>query len=285
LWNAYHRYHGQDDSPALTWHAPTRTMNRTVPQSVVDRALEEDPAKAGAEYLAEFRTDVETYIPREVVDAAIEPGRYELPPSQHTAYLAFVDPSGGRSDSMTCAVAHRDPRSGNFVLDAVRERRPPFSPEQVVSEFATLFKTYHISRVQGVRYAGEWPVEQFRKLGITYEPSADPKSTIYTQALPHLSSGKCELLDIPRLAQQIVQLERRTARGGKDSIDHPTGAHDDLANSALAALVLAATKAGPLIISDELLRAARARPPYRPHADYGSLFPGHFDNRPGRRNY
>jgi hypothetical protein len=26
-------------------------------------------------------------------------------------------------------------------------------------------------------------------------------------------------------------LERRTARGGRDSIDHPPGAHDDLANA------------------------------------------------------
>src|SRR6266700_3805900 len=33
LWDAYHRYHGRDDAPALVWHAPTRVMNRTVPQS------------------------------------------------------------------------------------------------------------------------------------------------------------------------------------------------------------------------------------------------------------
>jgi len=32
-------------------------------------------------------------------------------------------------------------------------------------------------------------------------------------------------------------LERRTAQGGRDSIDHPPGAHDDLANAAAGALV------------------------------------------------
>jgi hypothetical protein len=48
------------------------------------------------------------------------------------------------------------------------------------------------------------------------------------------------LLDHPRLATQLVGLERRTARGGRDSIDHAPGAHDDIANAAAGALVLAA---------------------------------------------
>jgi hypothetical protein len=33
------------------------------------------------------------------------------------------------------------------------------------------------------------------------------------------------------LLVQLVGLERRTARGGRDSIDHAPGAHDDLANA------------------------------------------------------
>ena len=45
-----------------------------------------------------------------------------------------------------------------------------------------------------------------------------------------------DLLDDPRLVAQIVGLERRTARGGRDSIDHAPGAHDDVAN-AVAGLV------------------------------------------------
>jgi hypothetical protein len=36
---------------------------------------------------------------------------------------------------------------------------------------------------------------------------------------------------------QLVSLERRTARGGRDSIDHPPGAHDDVANAAAGVLV------------------------------------------------
>ena len=44
------------------------------------------------------------------------------------------------------------------------------------------------------------------------------------------------LLDHPRLIAQLGGLERRTARGGKDSIDHAPGAHDDVANAAAGVL-------------------------------------------------
>jgi hypothetical protein len=39
-----------------------------------------------------------------------------------------------------------------------------------------------------------------------------------------------ELVDSQRMISQIASLERRTARGGRDSIDHPPNGHDDLAN-------------------------------------------------------
>jgi hypothetical protein len=58
LWNAYRRHWGKDDAAALIWKAPTRLMNPTIPQRLVDEALEDDPAAAAAEWLAEFRTDI-----------------------------------------------------------------------------------------------------------------------------------------------------------------------------------------------------------------------------------
>jgi hypothetical protein len=70
-----------------------------------------------------------------------------------------------------------------------------------------------------------------------------------------LNSGKVELLDNSRLVVQIG-LERSTARCGRDSIDHAPGAHDDLANACLGAVVLAASRAGPIIITDAMLARA-----------------------------
>jgi hypothetical protein len=56
-----------------------------------------------------------------------------------------------------------------------------------------------------------------------------------------INSRRIDLLDDARLLVQLVGLERRTARGGRDSVDHTPGAHDDLAN-AVAGLAAAARR-------------------------------------------
>ena len=85
----------------------------------------------------------------------------------------------------------------------------------------------------------EMPRERFRENGINYRISDRVKSEIYLAFLPLLNSGKVELLDHPKLISQLCSLERRTARGGKDSIDHPPSGHDDLINSVAGAVLLA----------------------------------------------
>jgi hypothetical protein len=239
LWDAYRKHHGRDGDPVLVWRAATRDMNPTVAQAVVDEAAERDPASAAAEYLAEFRTDVEALLTREAVDACVSPDVRERPPMQATRYFAFADPSGGSADSMTIAVGHRE--GDVVVIDALRERRPPFSPEDVVAEFSSLLGSYRVGRITGDRYAGEWPRERFRQRGVAYEPAAKPKSDLYRDLLPLVNSRRLDLLDDPRLLAQLVGLERRTARGGRDSIDHAPGGHDDLAN-AVAGLAAAARR-------------------------------------------
>ena len=93
--------------------------------------------------------------------------------------------------------------------------------------------------------------------GIAYEPAAKSKSEAYAELLPLLNSGRAELLDNRSLVGQLCALERKTARGGRDTVDHPRGAHDDVVNAAAFALVSAAGGAqGRLIITDEVLRRA-----------------------------
>jgi hypothetical protein len=262
LWDACRRHFGKEGAPTLVWKAATRTMNPTVPQALIDDAYERDAASAAAEYGAEFRADIETFVSREVVDAAVVPGRYELMPISGVCYQAFVDPSGGSADSFTLAVAHLD-TDGRSVLDAVRECRAPFSPESVVIEFAALLKDYHVRSVTGDRYAGEWPRERFREHGIDYQPAEKSKSELYRDLLPMLNSGRTELIDNTRLANQLCSLERRTARGGRDSIDHPPGAHDDLANAVAGVLVNVASNQ-PFVVSKEFVTMSSKLRRYRP---------------------
>jgi hypothetical protein len=242
LWEAYKRNYGRDDARTLVWKAGTEAMNPTIDPRIIAEAREEDPEAASAEYDAEFRSDIAAFVAREVVDACTISGRYELAPRSGVAYSAFTDPSGGSADSMTLAIAHQDGDAA--VLDAVREVRPPFAPDSVVHDFAALLRSYNLRSVTGDRYAGEWPRERFKVHGIDYKLSDRPCSDLYRDLLPLLNSRQAELLDIPRLSAQLIGLERRTARSGRDSISHPPNGHDDIANSVAGAL-LSVTAAKP----------------------------------------
>jgi hypothetical protein len=207
-------------------------MNPSLSQSVVDRAMERDAASAAAEFGAEFRRDIESFVSLEAVQACVAKGVYEHAPARSLTYRAFADPSGGSSDSFTLAIGHYLYNQQVVVIDALRETVPPFSPEQVVGQYADLLKSYHLSAVTSDRYAGQWVVEQFGKFGIMRMQAAKPKSDLYADTLALLNSRRIELLDHPRCLSQLTALERRTSRGGRDSIDHPPNAHDDVANAA-----------------------------------------------------
>src|SRR5690606_14000877 len=117
-------------------------------------AYEADPEVAKAEYGAQFRSDISSLLEIERIEASVEQGIFERPSAPSIRYSAFVDASGGSSDSYTLAIGHKDRNIA--VLDCVREVKPPFSPEEVTAEFVAICKSYGISRVTGDRYAGEW---------------------------------------------------------------------------------------------------------------------------------
>lgn len=236
---------GKDDDPVFVVAADSKSMNPTIPDHVIAAAYEQDEAAARSEYGGEFRSDIEGVFSVDAIRACVVPGRRELPPVPGVNYRAFVDPSGGSADAFTLAIAHDEAASA--VLDVIRERRPPFSPDAVVAEFASLLKAYHISRVIGDRYAGEWPRERFAAYGITYEPSAKPKSDLYLELLPLINSRRVELLDADKMISQLSGLERRPARNGRDSVDHAPGAHDDVANVCAGVLTANVKKGGPSV--------------------------------------
>jgi hypothetical protein len=278
LWSKFKRHFGHDDDDVLVIKAPSLTLNPTLDKAIIDKALEDDPAAARAEWLGEFRDDIASFVDPEAIDACVVRGRRELPRIVGASYYAFVDPSGGSSDSMTLAIVHRD--GDRLVLDCLRERRPPFSPDDVTREFADTLKSYGVATVFGDRYAGEWPRERFRANGITYEPCEEPKSQLYQSLLPTINAGRIELLDHSRLVAQLTGLERRTARGGRDSIDHAPNAQDDLANAVAGAVAVALNAAsGMSAISDaawsRILADVEQMPKYKwsPSFEPASRFP------------
>jgi hypothetical protein len=243
LYANYAKYFGKDDAPVLVWQGTTEEMNSSlIGDPLIAEMYAEDHERASAEFGALFRSDLEAFVSREVVEACIDRGVHERPHSPSLRYLGGLDPSGGSSDSMTACIGHMDP-GGLIVIDAVRERRPPFSPEAVTNEFAAFFKSYNVRKVQSDKYAGLWPAEAFHKVGIEVEQSARAKSELYQDMLAPLNSGNLRLVDNPRLVSQLCSLERRVGRSGKDSIAEPSGQHDDIANSvAIVAAGFATTR-------------------------------------------
>jgi hypothetical protein len=244
LFDAWRKHYGAAGDPLiLVAQGASRDFNSSLAQSVVDRALERDPAAASAEYLANFRNDVSGYVSLEIVESCV--GSYrELGPQAGVTYRAFVDPSGGSEDAMTLAIVYKPAKPDDaIVVAALREMRPPFSPSAVVDDFAALLKSYRISKVVGDHYGGEFVKEPFRKHGINYELADRPKSDLYRDLLPLLNSQRVVLPKHDRLISQIAGLERRVSRAGKDSIDHGPHGHDDLANVVAGACAIAATPA------------------------------------------
>ena len=229
LFDAHRKHFGKDGDPVLVL-ARANAGHESARSAGCDRRSDgaRPRSRCGGIPRAVSDRDIESFIKLDEVERCVSTGIEARPPISGCRYKAFVDPSGGSNDSFTLAIAHREDHA--VVIDRVVERRPPFSPASVVEQFAAILKLYRVNKIEGDRYAGEWPVEQFRKAGITYEPAARPKSDLYVGFLPLLTSQMIELVDQPRLIQQIVGLERRTARGGRDTIDHAPGAHDDLSN-------------------------------------------------------
>ncbi len=234
LHSMHKQYHGKDDPRVLSWQAPTDVMNPSIDPAVIKQAYDDDPISASAEYGAQFRSDVEAFIAREAIDAVLSDER-ERPYIAGNKYHAFADPAGGSGkDSFTLAIGHVE--DGVPTLDVIREVKPPLSPKAVVEQYSDLLKQFSIRKVTADRFAADFAVEAFKEHQIVLEHTTKSKSQIYSEFLPLLNSKRCDLLDNDRLINQLLGLERRTARSGRDSIDHAPGGHDDVANAAAGVL-------------------------------------------------
>jgi hypothetical protein len=235
---------GNDNAADLFWVAPSVVMNPLLPADIVERALTEDPQRARSEYLSQWREDLADFVPMDAIEGATDWGVRERPRVTAARHVAFTDAAGGSgSDAFTLGIAHMQP-DRTVVLDVLRERVPRFVPAAVVAEFTGVLKGYGVTEVRGDHYSGAWCSDEFARNGIRYRPAEMTKSEIYLAALPLLLSGRARLLDDEKLRRQLAGLERRVHANGRETVDHGSGAasHDDSANAACGALVLAAAR-------------------------------------------
>lgn len=231
LWDAYRRYFGKDGG-ILVAKAPSLLMNPTLPQRIVDQAYDRDPDAARAEYGAEFRQDLEDFLTRETVEGAMRSAPPELPYDRRNRYFAFADPAGGGKDEFTLSIGHAEGEA--VVVDLVRGRHGV--PASIVSEYADLLTSYGINKVWLDKYAGSWPTDEFARHGIEGLAADQARTGLYLDTLAALNSDRVQLPPDTKMLNQFTNLERRTSRNGRETVDHPPGSHDDRCN-AVAGLV------------------------------------------------
>ena len=241
LWDLHRKHYGQEDSSTLVWQASAPDMNPTLPADYLERMAQDDPDAYRSEVLGEFRAGVSTLFDPEMLDACIEFGVKERLPEKGLTYTSFVDAaSGSGKDSFTVGICHE--QSGRYILDCVRRWSPPFNPSSTIAECAELLKRYRVSETTGDRYAPGFVSEGFRLNQIHYRPSERDRSAIYLELLPLVNAQHVLLLDRPDLLRELRGLERRRGTGGRDRVDHRSGAHDDAANAAAGCLSLLAAQ-------------------------------------------
>ena len=143
VWKYYSAYFGNEGS-TLVAQGASLDFNPTIDQSEIDEALAEDYSVAQSEWLGQFRTDIESFVSIEAVQACVNSGMYEIAPELGVSYSGFIDAStGAGGDSFAAAIGHL--RDGDImVVDAIRNFQPKFSPEQVVAEIAQLCIAYNV---------------------------------------------------------------------------------------------------------------------------------------------
>ncbi len=167
------------------------------------------------------------FLDPDKVLAAVVTGRHSLPPQDDREYFAYVDMSGGSADDAVLSIGHKE-FDRIAVIDLVMKQpgKPPFNPRSAVTRFAAAIASYGLRSVTGDAYAGLTFRQDFEAEGITYVVTRKSKTDLYEAFEPRLNAREIELLDVPRLAEQLMTLVIKGSR-----IDHQPGDHDDHANA------------------------------------------------------
>jgi hypothetical protein len=247
------RDHFGRDGDVLVIKAGSTVFNPTLDAALIEQACADDPASALSEWGAEFRVDLSSFLDDASIDAAIHHGRpMELPPRDKIVYHAFADMSGGRHDACCIGIVHRE--GERIIADVIRGRKG--APAAAAREFAALAREYGCQRITGDNYSAEWVAAAFRDAGCEYFRSPLTRSELYLDSLVHFTRGAVSIPNHPELIRELRLLERRTARSGKDTVDHGVGGSDDHANVLFGAMHLALKPAlrlvAPIIVTSPM---------------------------------
>ena len=229
LYDGWKTHFAKADATNLVWQAPTKVMNPTISDSFIAAEYVADPVSAASEYGAAFRSDVESFVDLAVVEAVVDEGTFERPPVDGCGLRRLLRPLGwcGRLDDAgdrPHGGPLRSPRRGaraqaSLLARGRRDRvRSPSSERMVSNRFWAIV-------MQGC--------------GRASVSSCTASSTRRRRDPKAISTETCCLSLTVVVSGSSISREQShrsplssdaPARGGRDSIDHGPGGHDDCAN-------------------------------------------------------
>jgi hypothetical protein len=238
LYQRHRDYFGKDDASVLCVGGESTLFNPTLDRGLIAQAQEDDPEAAASEWFGLYRNDLSAFLSDDLIDSAIDHARpLELPPREDVVYQSFGDVSAGRADATAICVGHNEGET--FVVDVVRGHPAPHNPADVVAELGALARQYRCSRITADNFSGEWAASAVREAGLEFRRCELPKSALYLEGLSRFTRGQIRIPNHAALLRELRLLERRTARSGRDTVDHPAhGGHDDHCNVVFGAMWL-----------------------------------------------
>jgi hypothetical protein len=237
-----HRDFFGKDGDCLVVQGNASTFNPTLSAKLIEAHREADPEGAIAEWDGLFRSDVSAFLSEDLIELSIDRSRPpEIAPQAGVKYACFIDASGGRHDSYTICIGHKD-SAGRFICDVLRGTEPPLDPQLTTRSYADRAREYFCTKIVGDGYSADWVVSAFRDCdGMVYERSEKNRSDLYLEGLPAFSRGLVSLPEHRKLGRELRLLERHVSRAGRDRVDHGRGGSDDYANAVFGCLHLALT--------------------------------------------
>ncbi len=270
LWDAWR---ARDIDPhVLVWHAPTRLMNPTVPESFLEREQTRDPENFRREYEAEFTEAISSFLPAESIQACVVEGRTEMPPNEKVYHVAAVD-AAYKGDRFTMAIVHYDRERKVAVLDRLAgwqgSRQTPLRLSDVMPQIEALCDQYGVREVFGDQFGAEPLKDAFSRHSLYYEEltfTNQSKADIYATLRTRILDGTIELLDHEDSLKELRGLELENLPGGGIRIGHArhSRGHDDYAD----AVALAVSEAGQYLEAACSGLLGEDRDSYKLLADY-----------------
>lgn len=265
LYNEYLKWMADDlPSSYVVFKAPSWVWNTILPKEEFIEEWELDEDGFDTEYRANFVDSLSNFILPEFVDAAVMKGIKFVPPEDKKSivmYKAAID-AAYKGDTFTFSVTgHFENRIKQYVLFGWEgTKKNPVKAHDVAKYVRQICKMFGLNEVAADQYSFQPLREIFEQYGValvehTFTPVFKKKIYFNMKRLVH--SQQIDLLDHPKLAEELKGLIVEQTPTGQIRIGHGSGGSDDYSDATAVSAYLSVEAAGQLGFTFETSLARR----------------------------